>query len=1051
MTYQIVGCSNCTGYWITENLREQATTECPLCFQQHDTAKLNVRFQHDNFETTAEIRSKIVAQHAGELDAYENCDDYGIQADRVDELHRDRERRFADEAEQAFSEYDELLADEVETSLEHWRAQHDYLEAEAWDALSDQHTRFADEAKEAFRDQDTRLGDRVDLDRDYSTVDHDDPETLGTTGGLSFTEQGRFADATLTLEAPVSELAATIVDQLRDTLVDAIRELADGRSALELQALLDDAGVTASQPDTDLLGLADRVARGSKHAALDFYGQLAQTAGRATTEDTTLAPQLLALVDTTPTIKVDLTSAFWDRRRSQREDICEYLAALARGCDVRIIGSPLDQHDLYDDHRSDLPVSRDDITPSRESRDDRVEAAKASLDRDGREIAILRALAGEDSQTLPYGALYSRFTGVQDSRIRQCISTLSGLGVVDTFGPNTDRYVELLPAGEDYLNWLDTETARQQTLEESVSDQLQSSDDSRVTTRTHEAPSPEGQRRRLPHLHTLQPLARWDATATAASTPQNGLAVVDFPLQEQADRGSPRWYYDYRRDRLVVGAEFDGPMQYWVCVARALASSKTFANILEDGDRLDDTDEFAHFLTENKYVLRDSRCLGHLPDSVEDGGDYVDELESAEEHLCELTKRLHNGDYDGSEAEYRGVITREALGLAGTMVHLLDLVDVEVVRQVRLPSSNGGRNDILTDDRRETLVKSLATGVAIQSTYNNSSVYRQLFETREEKRDAAIVPTVDYDDPFGSLIGSVCVVGDLGSEEDALVEDLRQRLGSPGEIHEDAPDIRVRVPVRSTEQLGRMAFATAVERLCSAKNIKPTREAVSVLRLFSATPFDAAAAVCGLSTEDRRRDIRLDEVRTGLAQVSEARVMPWLSSGVRDLVTVLLEAREPLSVAELCERADVATSTWHRNKDVLEALDIIRDTSAGVRLALPFRDSDEYDVQPWYTQSDGDRDDFREASVPGVVLDLLDELAPPREVIERVSEAVRDGDVERLRDEWSVLAGWLGVLQDVTADHRHTATQETEELVVFGRRPEQASLQEAAAQGGVGA
>lgn len=295
------------------------------------------------------------------------------------------------------------------------------------------------------------------------------------------------------------------------------------------------------------------------------------------------------------------------------------------------------------------------------------------------------------------------------------------------------------------------------------------------------------------------------------------------------------------------------------------------------------------------------------------------------------------------------------------------------------------------------------------------------------------------------------MVGDLGDQEDMLVEDLRQRLRAPGEVHEDAPDIRVRVPIRATDELDRTAFASAVERVATAKNFSVTRDAVSTLRAFVATPFDAAAAVSGLSTEDRRRDLRLDEVRYGLARVPEAHVMPWLSHGARKLVATLLEAHDALSVSEICERADVERSTWYANADVLKALDIIRDCGGGWRLALPFRDTDEFGIQPWWTCEDSERDDLREASVAGIVLDLLDELAPGGDRLSRVASALRGPtDLSEIVTAWPLLEDWLPVFQGATAEHRETPSVETEEPVVFGRRPEQLSLQ-AAARGGASA
>lgn len=1058
MTYHVVGCRTCTGYWLAEDIREQATADCPHCGTTHDTSKLNIQFEHDAHGVAAEIRSRILAQQAGELDAYDAEGSWLEQASVVeDRLESSRDGYLAERAANVFADHYTRLDGAVKQSLERWTERNEALDDAPMDALSEIHDRFAAEADTVFEDHDTRFADEITTEIDFSTVEHDAPEDLGTAGSLSLTRQETLTpDVRTTLDTPLSDIARTITDGLRADLVATLRDLADGRTALELQALLHDAGIAVA--DADLLGLASRIACGSEKAVWEFGRVLTQTEGRTTTDDFRVAAQLLALSDRTPTIAVRLDDRFLAERsesetmrRSQREAICEFLSAFARGCDVRLVGTGLQQLALYRDHRDDLRVNRGDITPLAESRSDRVKDAKATLDPDSREVRILRLLADQDAETLSYTALYGQFT-VDKSRVRQCIRQLStsenGLGLVDTFGPHTDKHIELLPAGRQYLDWVDEQIARQQTLEESVSDVLDSSDDSRVTPRTHEGEGMEGaaDRNRLPSLHTVQPLSRWNATASAASTPENGVAVVNYPLEPQADRGSPRWYYDYQQDRLTVGAEFDGPLQYWVCIARALTSRRTFAAVLNDGDRLDKDDTFSTFLTEHRSLLRDSRCLAHLPDRVADGADYLDELQTAEEQLCELTRDLAHGDFEGSEAEFRSTITREALGLAGTMVHLLDLVGVDVVRQVRLPTQNSGRNDILRDDRRETLVQSLATGIAIQSKYGHSAVYRQLFETREEKRDAAIVPSIDYDNPFGELIGSVCIVGNLGDREAALVEDLRNRLRAPQELHEDAPEIQVRVPVVATDDLDRTAFATAVERMCAAKNLSPTRSAVSVLRLFTATPFDAAAAVCGLEPESRQRDIRLDEIRYALSAVDEARILPWEAPAVQALVVTLLTAEDSLSVTELTDRAGVDRSTFYDHRDRLVALDLVRDTSAGVRLALPFRGSGESDVRPWFTRRDTCRDDSRLASVGGVVLELLDELAPASDTVQAVSAALQHPvDIDAVRDAWPDLDGWFSALQVATAETTAGSTSDPPAAVVFGRRPEQLSLQGAAA------
>ncbi|WP_135830659.1 DUF5817 domain-containing protein [Halorussus halobius] len=1054
MTWQVVGCSTCHGFWLAEDVREQDSTECPLCFAQHATDRLNVRFEHDDHAVAAEIRSRILAEHAGEREAYEAEDDYGQLADRIDDRLQFREEYLADAANSAFEDYDQLLDDEAEAALERWSARFEFLESAAMDAFSEIYGRFEAEADDVFREQDTRLADHVDLQGDYSGVDHDDPDSLGTTGELSLTRQQPVdPDASTTLDKPISGLASGVAEGLRDQLVNAIRTLAQGRSPLELQALLEDAGLTASSEDADLLGLADKIARGSQQAAWEFVRALTQPSGRAAISDRHLVPAVFALVDATPTVTVRLDDAFHDQRRSQREDVCEFLAALAQGCDVRLVGSGVQQLALYRDHRESLPVSREDITPLAESQSDRVANAKEALDRDGREVRILRWLAAEDSQTLAYSELYAR-SGVGKSRVRQAIrrlapdredSSVDALGLVDTFGPNANKHVELLPAGEQYLDWLDDETARQRTLDDAVSDVCNGSDDSRVSTRAHVGGE---DRHRLPPLHTTQRLPRWDATATAATPPANGIAVVDYPLAEQGDQGAPRWAYREATDTLVVGAEATNPMQYWVCIARALASRRTFSQILEDGDRIDGTDDLGEFLSGHKPILRDLVCMGYLPDDVEDGSEYVDELEAAEEHLCELTKSLVAGDYEGPVEEFRSTITREAMGLAKTMLDLLDLCGVDVVQQVRLPRQNGGRHESLRDDNRGMLVKLLATAVKLQARANLASVYRQLFEQDGDRREAAIDPSLDAFE-VGDLVGAICVVGDLGDAEADLVRELKGRLGRlDDEVHEDAPDIPVRVPVEATDDLSRQRFGRVVERMAARKNLRATRAAVSLLRVFVATPFDAARAIAGLRSEADERDLRVSEVREALAQLAAGRIMPWETRGVRAVVAALLAADQPLSGMAVAERADVARRTWQTHKDWLLGLGLVSETEQGYRLTVAFNTDDERyadERRPWFVKDNEDGD----LPFPVLVRSLGHTLATRLLDSEERSEyfaAFRSGtgvDVAVVVERWPRVERWLDVFRALGGAEAAVPTP-----VVFGQSAGQQSLRSAVAGGG---
>ncbi|WP_144240065.1 DUF5817 domain-containing protein [Haladaptatus cibarius] len=690
MTYNVVGCSTCHGFWLVEDVREQQTAQCRLCGHQHDAKTLRIRFSHDEREVAAQVRARILAEKAGERERFENVENYAALETRIQQDIETQAEFLEQEAKEAFSEYYSAFGEEYEQYHDRMNA---VFSDEAKEAFSEYYSAFEAEAAEvgqwwmgAFREELEEYLERSD------DLDVDVPD-LGIAGEMTFTQQPPINSvATIALNKPLSSISKAVLetDHVREMLADVLREIAEERDSLTIAAILDDAGIELE--DSNLPGLVTQIAKGSSDAVETFIDRLRLTGhGRSSLEDTFVVGRLLALSDEEPTIDVRLSESFWNLDRSQREMVCEYLAELAAGCSVRLVGSGLRHQRLFADHRDKLPVSYDSNTQHPESVGKRVERAREELGQNSTQVRILRALRAESGQTLSYSALDSA-ASLSPSRRSQCLHGTSSeagiieLGLAADFGTDQNKHVELLRAGEQYLDWLDDEIAQQRRLDDAFSEVCNPSDDSRVNTRTHEAPSPEDDtdRTRLPHHHSIGWLARWNAIGAVASAPENGVGIVDYPLQEKDDRGEPGWYYDADRDHLVVSAEYDGPMQFWVCIARALASTRTFNRVLPP-ERLDEDGQFAEFVENHRDFLWSSRCLGYLPNRVEDGADYIAELRDAENHLCDMTKRLNRGDFECSEAEFRGVITREALGLAGTMVHLLDLNDVGLTREVRLP------------------------------------------------------------------------------------------------------------------------------------------------------------------------------------------------------------------------------------------------------------------------------------------------------------------------------------------------------------------------------
>jgi hypothetical protein len=202
--------------------------------------------------------------------------------------------------------------------------------------------------------------------------------------------------------------------------------------------------------------------------------------------------------------------------------------------------------------------------------------------------------------------------------------------------------------------------------------------------------------------------------------------------------------------------------------------------------------------------------------------------------------------------------------------------------------------------------------------------------------------TVDADDPLGTLIGSLVVRGD---DVHRLRPKLEQSLETPAALAEDAPEFAVHVSLSTAD---RTVYAAAVTRILQSKNLRPTRETVSLLHALTGSPYAAARALQQLADEDERRELRPDEVRYALGTLEPEQLLSNLPPAVGRIVHTLLTAEDHLSQRELADRADVSTRTIRNYRDRLEALDLIRVDENGYRLALSFRTATErrYPVVP---------------------------------------------------------------------------------------------------------
>jgi len=231
--------------------------------------------------------------------------------------------------------------------------------------------------------------------------------------------------------------------------------------------------------------------------------------------------------------------------------------------------------------------------------------------------------------------------------------------------------------------------------------------------------------------------------------------------------------YNDSRDELVVGADWHGPLQYTVSVARALLSPLAFEQVLTP-DRLDGkAGDLDALLNGVKAELRDKRCLGYLKQAYS-GEKYVKALEGGLEDLTTLTANIENGDFSEEQRDLRSETMKLAHGLIGTATGIYDLLDVDVTRVLRLPGrvtsdmKTGGRKDL-----QQCMVR-MATIASKMGLYTQSRVQ---FEPRDEKREAiGKAPLVDAADPTGTHIGQWSIQG-YGATD--LTDDIEYALEHP--------------------------------------------------------------------------------------------------------------------------------------------------------------------------------------------------------------------------------------------------------------------------------
>ena len=593
------------------------------------------------------------------------------------------------------------------------------------------------------------------------------------------------------------------------------------------------------------------------------------------------------------------------------------------------------------------------------------------------------------------------------------------MGLVEQFGPQGDRKVELLEAGREYLHTLDREIGRQRRLDECVSESGQSHPQCRVTPPTRESPPDHPMDQPAEASYRTRYLGRPEQVAAVACSEPRTISTVAAPVDGATDTEHRRTRYvgyDDTRDEAVIGVYATTPLQYTVSLATALASPRLLNQALPESHLTEIVNDVP------PSILRDARNIGALSDEVLENAEmFRAALVEWGENRAELTTKLNHGEYDDRD-RFRGEIMRSAHGLAGTITHLLDLAGVDLVREVRVPAG-------LTADQHADLAESIAVSAAIQSRYGHFATYRQLFERREEKRSTAIQPDVDATDSHGELLGSFVI---RGTDIHRLESHLERHLETPRDLHDDAPEFTVPIPLRSVTR--RVPYARVGAQILDEKNLRLTRDAISLIRALVGSPYDAAHALFQLGSEESSRDIQPRDVRYALSTLEADRILPDHASTLGAVVSALLSTQTPVSTAELADRAGVSERSIRRHRETVAALAIVTETEEGWCLKFAGSDADGTTNYP-----EPIVDNLM--SFEDLVLEVTAVVADPRRLGDPedplFTELAWDGDPWRLQED-ETLGSWIDTLAALV--DRAPPADESATVVEMGPRLPQQPL-----------
>lgn len=875
------------------------------------------------------------------------------------------------------------------------------------------------------------------LGRNHSTVElpeAPDPDEKYPEQGSVRVTSGLQSDLTNTVRdvSPSrADALPKLLDPLTDACVEAVEAIADDerRPIASLLSSPDPDAKTGPHHLADKYGIdagngsfGAAVVDAARHDRVpeDVRERLSQYGTGQEPEDAHLDAlrrghcALLRAAAVTPTLHVELDAAAWtaleDRRKG--EGFFKMIDLLATAVDVTIVagddvrellaerfGEWVDRHDLGDD----LTVSRDTSRqPARdETTEDRLESYRTldALNSGGR-YRIVGNLFADQSRSVRSLQDDAEIDLAADS-INRYTGDLEAAGLVaidrDTTASNQITLTETGKLAKDCLTPdYSLVSPEQGTLDSAsyqpmIDSQKYSVSDGSGPEAAPPADSPAAWLAATGDADGDGAYVRWmdgrgssvDAYAlhkrcTAASRGA-GITLTDAPVRAFEDGRVTQ--LSLMEDSLHAVTQWGGAAATLGRIAAALSTGRIWGTALDREAVTDLCSDLGSAPQNVLDFLQRGMQIGWIDaDSVidQDGLDYL----AIRDHLYQVGRTVlaRLGRLDEMEDDERREYFRDAHGLLASMTALLDRVGIDTTIQLRFPDGEAARTN---ETVREDVVSFLAATAPKQSRYGAHSGWRQVVESRPDKLKYRLPMDIDPTARTADLTASWVVIGDgmdeLRDDVMAALDDVQARDAIQDG---DEDGIAIDVPVHVG---GTYAHAKAVvEDLISKKGWNTAREDTdrvtrALMGVLSrapgrVSPTIVADALLGMGTNEYGLDLRMGDVRAGLARVASEELFPTLAPSVGKLVRALVTADGRLEAGALADAAGIHRRTYATHMDTLETLDLVNRTDGGWGLTL----------EPWWAP-EADREPVDPAAR---TLETGDTILPdqPRNEAEVLSE-----------------------------------------------------------------